>query len=237
MVLTVRFLRHLLCSQDVRDSRCQTLLMSACVGGNVACVELVLNAKASIDARDSNGRTALMTSAEMVCLTGRKGFACVSIFFFWVLVEKDLRDCVNFFIWFLALHRPQGKVEVVRALLKHKANHLAQDYLQNNALMLACTTGHYECVDVLTEQLADSAHPKKGAAPRRRVFPSECGLNEVNREGLSPLALAACTGNARLIELLIQRGAKVGWLAEKCSSRASSQLLVHFHPSLASCQK
>jgi ankyrin repeat protein len=117
----------------------------------------------------------------------------------------------------------QGNAAAVRTLLCHKASALAADYEGNNALMLACMNGHYDCADALTEPLAaadrvvapskDQGTVASAACSKRSIrrprYPSEFGVEEVNREGIFPLAMAAAAGHSRLIDLLVRRGAKV----------------------------
>jgi ankyrin repeat protein len=167
----------------------ETALMRAITKGNEGLVSLLLGHGARVDLADEAGKTPLMWAS----IKGQLGL--VRLVFEAVLergsqkgVDRRGRDGKT------ALHHAAegGHFDIMAYLLCNEAQASIKDASGMTPLMLACTKGPVEVVQIL---LLPGA--KKGQ-----------GLDERDKNGETALHHAATGGHKRVVSLLLKKGAK-----------------------------
>ena len=188
-----------------------TPLHQAVSGGHVSLCRLLLQKKPSdLNVRDSNGRTALYTAAW--CGRG----ALVDILLGASDIDVEAADPDG---W-RPIHAAYDSSSIARKLLDAKAQVDAIDTDGETALFKALKRGYEETADELLESNANPLHqsntgdtPLHAAARvplsreflRRVLSKVEQSPDVMNKDGRSPLSIAAETGGVELVDELLTR--------------------------------
>ncbi|KAJ3093008.1 Ankyrin repeat domain-containing protein 55 [Quaeritorhiza haematococci] len=197
---------------NIRDDRLRTPLHWASVSGRAACIKILCDYSANLDAVDQHGATALHYSAQ-------ENFAdCMHI-----LVKKgasvNAADEVGRtpLIWAAV----QGHLDAMKVLVAANADVNAGDHTGLTALHVAAYAGETQCCLILIRNGAKvSAVDSKLHTPLYRAVIAgwtDVALTFVNEgadtnvrdvDGRYPLHWAASAGYLELVHLLINYGAK-----------------------------
>ena len=183
---------------NIQDSNMLTPLLRACERGNTEAVVMLLNGGASVELRDSIGRTCLHWAAS-----GGYTTVCSALFHQGLPVDVlDQGGWVWCFIgdacWLEKISNRRtplhcaaygGFSECVTVLLELGADVNRQDYEGISALHWACSAGHLDTVQLLLST---------GAVPN---------LMEANGDRLTCLDYAIIGNHQEIAQLLIEQGA------------------------------
>jgi ankyrin repeat protein len=132
--------------------------------------------------------------------------------------DVNARDDVNGWTG-LMWAASQGYPEIAEYLLAHGADPNLKDDQGHTALYIASIRDRLEIVKLLLAQKADvNSRDRDGSTPllathtsaiRQALVAAGADVNVKNKAGATPLAIAALAGDARSIELLLQRGSQV----------------------------
>lgn len=229
-----------------RDNLGKTPLMIASGKGAFEIVGLLLERGANVNFKDSYGNTPLMVAAskgtfEVVCLlieqganiaeTNVTGDSLLTLAIdndnedvaFKLIELPTMADMLNNInhLGESALMRASflGKVELVKALIKHGAEPNLVDSKRQTALMKACTKGSIETVQTLLENgAAINAQDEDGNTPllialmnnqydiARQLIMRGADVNIINTKGLTPLIESVRKGQVEISEMLLDCG-------------------------------
>ena len=204
---------------DARSEEGDTPLMSAAVYSTADCMRLLLDRGAEPNAQDMRGGTALMRSVRdlsKVKLLLDRG------------AEVDARSGRGVTALMVAANSP-GKSDVVRLLLDRKADPHAADAADTSTLMYATDLGDFESVKALVAAGAEvNVGRRNGVTP---LFWAANGPNRVlswllergadpnlrarERDGMTPLMMAAAAGAVDNVRALLDWGANVNATGER----------------------
>ncbi len=164
-----------------------TALSVACASGNIAMIELLLGAKADPNAALLSGETPLMTAVDKGNIDAARA-----------LLEhgadvnvKESRGGQTALMWAVANKDP----EIVKLLVEHGADVRARSNGNFTPLLFAAQQGDVESGRALLQAGAD--------------------VNESrNKDGMTPLMVAAASGHKEFSVFLLGEGAKPGLMAE-----------------------
>lgn len=186
-------------------------LIAAAARGDLAAVRGLLDAGATINARDARGRNAVLAATqgghtEVARVLISKGAD--------VNAQDDIRDSA------FLLAGARGHAEIVRLALAAGADLKSTNRYGGTALIPACHYGHVETVRVLLGSAIDVDHVNDlgwtalleavilgdGGARHteivRLLIARGAKTNLADRDGVTPLAHAERRGQARVAELL-----------------------------------
>ena len=161
---------------NLKNKEGQNLLMIACTEESEQCVKLLLENGVETNLQDKKGLTALMIASKggsdsIVELLLSNGQAGVD------MKEHQGRTALMHSV----LYKRRQLVEVLRLLIKHRANLDLQDNLGWSALMIACQNGHVEVCSMLLDK--------------------DANLSLRNMEGLTAFDIATSSKNRDLFSL------------------------------------
>uniref|UniRef100_A0A8C4HHT0 Ankyrin repeat domain 28b n=1 Tax=Dicentrarchus labrax TaxID=13489 RepID=A0A8C4HHT0_DICLA len=205
---------------DTPDDFGRTCLHAAAAGGNLECLNLLLNTGADFNRKDSFGRTPLHYAAancNYQCLFALVGSGAS-------VNDLDERGCTP--LHYAAASDTDGKsVVCLEYLLRNDANPGIRDNQGYNAVHYASAYGHRLCLELLmetsgTDILNDSdvrapVSPLHLAAYHGHhhamevLVQSLLDLDVRNSQGRTPLDLAAFKGHVECVDVLINQGASI----------------------------
>jgi cytohesin len=173
-------------------------MLDAAAAGDGAALKAALDGGANASAVDSSGATAL----HKLALCGQQDADALDAMVAALLDAGAPLERLSMGapVTPLLVASAAGNAALARALVRRGASVSAADERQRTALHLALENDHGAVVEAL---LADAA--AAAGAPALDALP----VNAIDRDGVSPLHLAAMFGNAPLASLLIASGAKV----------------------------
>uniref|UniRef100_A0A8C1WR17 Ankyrin repeat domain 28b n=1 Tax=Cyprinus carpio TaxID=7962 RepID=A0A8C1WR17_CYPCA len=202
---------------DTPDDFGRTCLHAAAAGGNLECLNLLLNTGADFNRKDSFGRTPLHYAAancNYQCLFALVGSGAN-------VNELDKRGCTP--LHYAAASDADGKC--LEYLLRNDANPGIRDNQGYNAVHYASAYGHRLCLELLmetsgTDILNDSdvrapVSPLHLAAYHGHhqalevLVQSLLDLDVRTAQGHTPLDLAAFKGHVECVDVLINQGASI----------------------------
>jgi ankyrin repeat protein len=189
------------------NSRKQTALHIATIGGHTALVKLFLSKNAAVNSVDESGSTPLHYAAE-------KGFTGCGE----ELIEKNADLLAKDSLGYIPLHKAilEGNARFIKLILKSKKQEqlAAEDDLETSALHLAVLCGHLNCFKIIDAEVF-SANPTNNllmtplhcaASVGRHEFIRQLGkralLNAQSRDGRTALHYAVVRENEEHIKTL-----------------------------------
>jgi ankyrin repeat protein len=144
---------------DALDPDGRTVLMYAAFNGQTKIVQKLIDAGANVNAQDKTGSTALMFAAsgpyaETVQLLLDSGAKIDTI---------DSGEHFSALMWAAA----EGQADVVKLLLKHKADFTLKDVDGDTAESFAAKNNHTAVVAILQEAASKKAAPKTPTAEQK----------------------------------------------------------------------
>jgi ankyrin repeat protein len=175
-------------SAKARDAQGNTPLLLAAAYGDAACLQLLLDHGAQVNATNTAGSTALLRAAgdfEKLSLLVQRG------------ADVNARSALGNTPLMLA-SRPADSHRAVELLLTHGADAKATNHFGATALMAAAAGGDEQTVRLLIKHGAD-ANALPGSGPADFIFGG----------ARSPLMWAAYRGDTAILQLLVDAGADV----------------------------
>ncbi|MEO9612777.1 MAG: ankyrin repeat domain-containing protein [Nitratireductor sp.] len=194
-------------------------LHEAAAGNDVTAIRALLSAGADIDARDDQGRTALLVAAH-----GNKVEAAAA------LIEAganvNAKDDIDDSPYLYAGAR--GHLEILKMTLAHGADLQSTNRYGGTALIPAAERGHVETVRTLIMAGVEVDHINNlgwtalleavilgnGGPAHRRIVALLVGAGAdvylADRDGVTPLAHALGRGYEEIAQLLVEAGARGG---------------------------
>ncbi|XP_037094837.1 ankyrin repeat and KH domain-containing protein 1-like [Pollicipes pollicipes] len=168
-------------SDSATDTTSQPSLVDACQHGNVPVVRRLLDEGSSVNETTEKGESLL----ALACHSGYYELAQVLLAMRANVEDRGMKgDCTP-----LMEAATAGHVEVVRLLIKHKADVNAQSSSGNTPLMYACSGGHVEVV--------------------RALLQAGANIEDANENGHTPLMEAASAGHVDVAQILLDHGAGI----------------------------
>ncbi|KAJ3609681.1 hypothetical protein NHX12_024194 [Muraenolepis orangiensis] len=209
---------------DTPDDFGRTCLHAAAAGGNLECVDLLLNAGADFNRRDNFGRSPLHYAAANCnhhCVLALVGSGSS-------VNELDKRGCSS--LHYAAAGDAEGKC--LEYLLRNDADPGMRDLHGFSPVHYASAYGHTLCLELIASEtpldvLMDTSGMEllsdvESSAPvsplHLAAYHGHCGALEVllssllevdvrSREGQTPLSLACSRGHQECVSLLLHHGA------------------------------
>uniref|UniRef100_A0A8C1BTR0 Ankyrin repeat domain 28b n=1 Tax=Cyprinus carpio carpio TaxID=630221 RepID=A0A8C1BTR0_CYPCA len=193
---------------DTPDDFGRTCLHAAAAGGNLECLNLLLNTGADFNRKDSFGRTPLHYAAancNYQCLFALVGSGAN-------VNELDKRGCTP--LHYAAASDADGKC--LEYLLRNDANPGIRDNQGYNAVHYASAYGHRLWTDILNDSdVRAPVSPLHLAAYHGHhqalevLVQSLLDLDVRTAQGHTPLDLAAFKGHVECVDVLINQGASI----------------------------
>ncbi|KAJ7407256.1 hypothetical protein BTVI_63885 [Pitangus sulphuratus] len=177
---------------DTPDDFGRTCLHAAAAGGNLECLNLLLNTGADFNKKDRFGRTPLHYAAancNYQCLFALVGSGAS-------VNDLDERGCTP--LHYAAASDTDGKC--LEYLLRNDANPGIRDKQGYNAVHYSAAYGHRLCLE-----LAYHGHHQALEV----LVQSLLDLDVRNNNGRTPLDLAAFKGHVECVDVLINQGASI----------------------------
>jgi len=232
-----KFLHHKGAHLDVHDKWARTLLHSPAWYGDLEMVQILLDYKLDVNAREDDGLTSLHEASNSACSIRIHNVVQSLPDTIQLLLEHGADVNMRTLNNSTPLHKAvgSGSVEIVCMLLEHGANVSAKDNKGKTPLHKAARNRRDEVVRVLLERGANvGAKDDEGRTPLHKA--AEYGKDKVvqvllehganvgvkDNEGKTPLHKAAQNGRDEAIRVLLEHGANVG--AKDNEGRTSIQL-------------
>jgi uncharacterized protein len=194
----------------------ETQLHSAAANDDVAAVRDLLSNGTNVDAKDSNGRTALLIATH-----GNKINAATALIE--AGADVNAKDSIDDSPYLYAGAR--GHLEILKLTLAHGADLRSTNRYGGTALIPAAERGHVEAVRTLIEAGVDIDHVNNlgwtalieaiilgNGGPRRQqivdlLVKAKANVNITDRDGVTPLQHARSRGYQEIERILIAAGA------------------------------
>ncbi|BFZ03468.1 hypothetical protein BsWGS_06507 [Bradybaena similaris] len=198
-------------SVNCRDGDGKTPLMMAASNGCVNMLQMLLNNGTDVSDKDNKGNTALLHAVTDQCF---ENVSCLIDF------TRDKKNVINIQnnegLTPLIVSVKKGNVVIMKKLIENGADVNIKDNNENAALHHLLIVCPYDKEEILTFLL------KAGSQ-----------VNCQNKDGLSPLMLAAKKSNSSLMSKLLDAGAEVNAV----SKNNNSQTAMSFLPGISYLEK
>lgn len=182
-----------------KDNKCRSPIIFAASKDQLRVVEMLLEANCDPNSRDNQCRTPLIVAAS-------SGYdRIVRLLLQQPTIDINARD-INFGATALIFATLAGERECINALLGvdigRSIDMYARDHHGRTALHIACTRGHYTCLQSLLdseERMRDESNPDKPTS----------FVNIIDNYGATALSFAAIYNNYDFIPILIDKGANM----------------------------
>ncbi|XP_069190138.1 uveal autoantigen with coiled-coil domains and ankyrin repeats-like isoform X1 [Procambarus clarkii] len=167
--------------------------------------------KVSVDAQDSEGKTALHHAAA-------QGHGDAVLFLLGSKSNVEMKDNIGMTPFLRAVERAQ--LQIVQLFLQRRVDIKVTDYQRNNCSHLAARTGATDLLTLLLDCDSDYDAPNSLGRTPLHIACSEnqeeaveallrhgASVNVSDKEGVTPLMVAAKLGSVSLVESLIDHGA------------------------------
>lgn len=197
----------------------ETKLHRAAASDDVAAIRDLLSKGTNIDAKDVDGRTALLVATHRNTINAAR-----------VLIEAgadvNAKDSINDSPYLFAGAR--GHLDILKMTLAHGANLKSTNRYGGTALIPAAERGHVETVRVLIEAGVDVDHVNNlgwtalleaiilgNGGPRHQqivdlLVKAKANVNLADREGVTPLQHARNRGYKEIEKILVTAGGRQG---------------------------
>lgn len=200
------------CTVNSRDNNGWTALHHACAGGNLAAVKcLCKHSNADVNALTHDGDTPLIIAA----LHRKKDVALCLIRKF----GSNPNSKGKFGKTVMHIACRMGSIELVKALIKHKAQPNTLDHFRNPPILEAALSGHDNIVLCMIHKFGCDPHTKgwkgrsllhnacqagKDRLVRTLVKEYKANIHAVDHDGVAPIHVAAWKGHTKVIHCLIE---------------------------------
>jgi ankyrin repeat protein len=212
-LLALMSLSHAASGPDMNETR----LHMAAAKGDVAEINQRLAAGARIDARDSEGRTALLVATHANQIAAAKALIEAG-------ADVNAKDNISDSPYLYAGAR--GHIEILKLTLAHGADLKSTNRYGGTALIPAAERGHVDTVRTLIAAGVDVDHVNKlnwtalleaiilsdGGERHQEIvqalIDAKANVNRADGEGMTPLQHAVKRGYSRIAQILVAAGAR-----------------------------
>uniref|UniRef100_A0A9J8AVY5 Ankyrin repeat domain 28 n=2 Tax=Cyprinus carpio TaxID=7962 RepID=A0A9J8AVY5_CYPCA len=207
---------------DTPDDFGRTCLHAAAAGGNLECLNLLLNTGADFNRKDSFGR----------CVSSAHSHSLCSMIFLIVRVERTIsslghlctmqlqtpmsmsltRGAAPPSITPLLLTQMESELLCLEYLLRNDANPGIRDNQGYNAVHYASAYGHRLCLELILFNSCFNGYPQAYHGHHQALevlVQSLLDLDVRTAQGHTPLDLAAFKGHVECVDVLINQGASI----------------------------
>ncbi len=199
--------------RDMNDTRLHT----AAANNDTAAISNLLSEKVNIDARDSEGRTALLVATHRNNVEAAKTLIEAG-------ADVNAKDSIHDSAYLYAGAR--GHLDILKMTLAHGADLKSTNRFGGTALIPASERGHVETVRTLIRAGVDVDHINKlgwtalleaiilgnGGTPHQQIVQllvdAKADVNLADRDGVTPLQHARNRGFSQIEQILVKAGAQ-----------------------------
>jgi ankyrin repeat protein len=199
--------------RDMNDIRLHT----AAANNDTAAISNLLSEKVNIDARDSEGRTALLVATHRNNVEAARALIYAG-------ADVNAKDNIHDSAYLYAGAR--GHLDILKMILAHGADLKSTNRFGGTALIPASERGHVETVQTLIKAGVDVDHINKlgwtalleaiilgnGGMPHQKIVQllvdAKADVNLADRDGVSPLRHARNRGFSQIEQILVKAGAQ-----------------------------
>lgn len=212
LIFTLALLPIIASGQDMTDTR----LHAAAAKDDVATIKQLLSNGVALDARDAEGRTALLVATHGNRIDAAQALIEAG-------ADVNAKDNINDSPYLYAGAR--GHLEILKLTLEHGADLRSTNRYGGTALIPASERGHVETVRTLIEAGVNVDHVNKlgwtalleaiilsdGGERHQQIVQllvdAKADVNLADRDGVRPLQHARSRGYSRIEQILVVAGA------------------------------
>lgn len=199
--------------RDMNDTRLHT----TAANNDTAAISNLLSEKVNIDARDGEGRTALLVATHRNNVEAAKTLIEAG-------ADVNAKDNIHDSAYLYAGAR--GHLDILKMTLAHGADLKSTNRFGGTALIPASERGHVETVRTLIRAGVDVDHINKlgwtalleaiilgnGGVPHQQIvqllIDAKANVNLADRDGVTPLRHARNRGFSQIEQILVKAGAQ-----------------------------